>query len=84
MVSFKEVWSWNEFERFVVFSTIKLKDEMNFFVRKLLEVFYFSSVFNVVTGFWKGFLRSFSSKYVLPIKVYNKFTYSFIIGNRKT
>ena len=35
MVSFKEVWPWNEFERFVVFSTIKLKGELNFFIEFL-------------------------------------------------
>ena len=45
MVSFKEVWSWNEFERFVVFSTIRLKGEVNFFIRQFLEVFYFPSAF---------------------------------------
>ena len=45
MVSFKEVWPWNEFERFVVFSTIRLKGEVNFFIRQFLEVFYFPSAF---------------------------------------
>ena len=48
MVSFKEVWPWNEFERFVVFSTIRLKAEVNFFIREFLEVFYFPSDFIVV------------------------------------
>ena len=50
MMYFKEVWLWNEFERFVVFSTIrlKLKAEVNFFIRKILEVFYFPSNFILV------------------------------------
>ena len=48
MVSFKEVCPWNQFERFVVFSTIRLKDEVNLFIRKFLEVFYFPSTFIVV------------------------------------
>ena len=34
MVSFKEIWSWNEFEKFVVFSTNRLKNEVNFFIKK--------------------------------------------------
>ena len=46
MVSYKEVWPWNEFERFVVFfSTISLKGKVNFFIREFLEVFYFPSAF---------------------------------------
>ena len=48
MVSFKEVCSWNEFERVVVFSTIRMKAELNFFIREFLEVFYFPSDFIVV------------------------------------
>ena len=40
MVSFKEVWLWNEFERFVVFSTVRLKGEVNFFIREFLEVLH--------------------------------------------
>ena len=47
MVSFKEVWPWNEFERFVVFSTIRLKASVNIFIRDFLEVFYFPSDFIV-------------------------------------
>ena len=44
MVSFNEVWAWNEFERFFVsFSTVRLKGEVNFFIREFLEVFYFPS-----------------------------------------
>ena len=50
MVYFKEVWPWNEFEKFVVFSTIRLKDEVNFFIRRFLEVFYFRSAFIDVIG----------------------------------
>ena len=56
MMSFMEVWLWNEFEWFVVFSTIKLKTEVNFFIRKFLEVFYFPSDFIVVaekSDFWE-------------------------------
>ena len=46
MVSFKEVWPWNEFERFVVsFNTIRLKGVVNFSIREFLEVFYFPSPF---------------------------------------
>ena len=46
IVSLKEIWPWNEFERYVVlFSTIRLKGEVNFFIRELLEVFYFPSAF---------------------------------------
>ena len=46
MVFFKEVWTWNKFENFfVLFSTIKLKGEVNFFIRKPLEIFYFPSAF---------------------------------------
>ena len=55
MVSFKKVWS----EKFVVFSTIKLKGEVNFFVREFLEDFYFRSAFTVVI---ESFLRTSSSK----------------------
>ena len=36
---------WNEFEEFFVFSTIRLKAEVNFFVRDFLEFFYFPSNF---------------------------------------
>ena len=46
MVSFKEVWPRNEFERFfVLFSTIRLKGEVYFSIREFLEIFYFPSVF---------------------------------------
>ena len=46
IVSFKEVWPRNGLERFVVlFSTIELKREVNFFIRELFEVFYFPSAF---------------------------------------
>ena len=48
MVSFKEIWPWNKFEKFVVFSTIRLKAKVNFFIREFLEVFYFPSDFIVV------------------------------------
>ena len=43
-----EVWPWNEFERFVLFSTVRLKAEVNFFIREFLEDFYFPSDFIVV------------------------------------
>ena len=46
MVSFKEVWPWNEFERFVILSsTARLKGEVNFFIREFFEVFYIPSAF---------------------------------------
>ena len=48
MVSVKKFWPWNEFERFFLFSTFRLKVEVNFFVREFLEVFYFPSDFTVV------------------------------------
>ena len=62
MVSIKEVWLWNEFESFVVFSTIKLKDEVNFFIRAFLEVFYFLRSFIVVI---ESFKRNFCKVLVL-------------------
>ena len=40
MVSFKDFWPRNEFEKFFVsFSTVRLKGEVNFFIREVLEVF---------------------------------------------
>ena len=39
--SLKEVWPRNEFESFVIFSTIRLKSEINFFIREFMEVFHF-------------------------------------------
>ena len=44
MVSFKEVWPLSEFERFLVFSTIRLKGEVN----SLLENFWQSFTFLVL------------------------------------
>ena len=62
MVLTKEVWPWNEFKGFDVFSTIRLKVEVNFFIREFLQVFYFPIDFIVVAeNFYNGFLRSFSS-----------------------
>ena len=48
MVSFMKICPRNEFERLVVFSIIRLKGEVNLFIRGFLEVFYFSSAFIVV------------------------------------
>ena len=48
MVFLKKVWPWNEFEKFVVFITIRLQGEVNFFIREFLEVFYFPSDFIIV------------------------------------
>ena len=48
MVFLKGVWPSNEFERFVVFSTTRLKGIVNFFIREFLKVFYFPSDFIVV------------------------------------
>ena len=66
MLSFKEVqieWKWSEFERFVVFSTITLNDEVNFFIREFFEIFYFPNAFSVVIESFKGgFLLVFSSE----------------------
>ena len=62
MVSFKEVWLWNEFDRFVVFSTIGLKADVNDFIREFFKVFYFSSYFIVVAeNFWKAIFDKFQS-----------------------
>lgn len=44
-ISFKEVSPRNEFKRPIVFVTIRLTSEVNFFIRKFLEVFYFPSAF---------------------------------------
>ena len=41
MVYLKEVWLWNEFERFVAVSTIRLKGEVNFFIRECWKSFTF-------------------------------------------
>ena len=48
MVLLKKVWPWNEFEKFVVFSTIRLKSQINFFIREFLETFNFPNDFTVV------------------------------------
>ena len=60
-MSFKKVWSCNEFERFVVFSTIRLKGEVNFLIRELLQVFYFPNAFIVVIVN-KNFLKEIFEK----------------------
>ena len=85
MVSFKKVWPWNEFERFAIFSTIRLKGEVNFFIREFLKVFYFyfSSDFIVVAEhFWKGFLRSFSSECFQSLGIEPMIS-SYIVASRK-
>ena len=43
---------------FVVFSTIRVKAEVNFFIREFFEVFYFPSDFTVVA---KGICEKFQS-----------------------
>ena len=64
MVSFKEVWPWNKFERFVVlFSNIRFKGEVNFFIKGFLKAFYFPSAFIGYSALKDIFpLRSFSFK----------------------
>lgn len=60
MLSFKEAW----LERFVVFSTARLKDKANLFIRYFFEVFYFlilSVVIVVIESFLKWFFWNFSS-----------------------
>ena len=47
MVFLKEVWPRNKFERFAVFSTIRLKGEVNFYIR---EFFYFPIDFIVLVA----------------------------------
>ena len=44
-------------KKFVEFSLIILKVEVNFFIREFLEVFYFPSDFIVVAEIFKGYLR---------------------------
>ena len=41
MMFFKKVWPWNEFERFAVFSTIRLKGEVNSLLKKFWKSFIF-------------------------------------------
>ena len=55
MVFFKEVCP-NEFERFVVFSTIRLEAAVNVLIREFFLVFYFPSDFIVVA---EHFTRDF-------------------------
>ena len=50
-MSFKEFWPWYEFERFVVFSTIRLKAVVNMFIRAFIEDFTFIVNFVVVENF---------------------------------
>ena len=45
----KKILPQNEFESFVLFSIIRSKEVGKFFIRDLLEVFYFPSAFIVVT-----------------------------------
>ena len=45
MVSLKELWPWNELENFVVFSTNRVKDAVNYFI--LLHNFWKSFTFLV-------------------------------------
>ena len=60
MISFKEVWPWNKFERYVVLNTARLKAELNFFFREILEVFYFPSDFFVIAeNFFKWIFEKF-------------------------
>ena len=61
MVSFKEFWPWYEFERFVVFSTIRLKTVVNIFIREFFEVFYFQSEFCCSWKFLKEIFEKFQS-----------------------
>ena len=77
MVTFQKVWSWNEFEKFIVFSTIRLKGAKNFFMREILEVFYFSSTFIVVK--WKAFKKDFWEILVLS-KYFQSLRIKFIIS----
>ena len=41
MVYLKEVWTWNKYEKFVVVTTIRLKDEVNFFIGEFSKSFTF-------------------------------------------
>ena len=44
MVSVKEVWQCNEFERLFVFSSVRFKSEVNLIVREFSDVFYLHSL----------------------------------------
>ena len=55
MIFFKKVWPWNQFKRFIVLSTVRLKDQRNLFIRDFLEVFYFKVI---KRDFWEVFLPS--------------------------
>ena len=45
MVNLKEVWPWTKFERCVVVSAIRLKGEVNFFMREFWKSFAFLVIF---------------------------------------
>ena len=60
----------NAFERFDVFSAIRLKGNVAFLIGKFLGVFYFPRALIIVSiSFGKGFLSSFISKYVFQVIV---------------
>ena len=57
---FEDICPCNEFERLVIFLIIILESKINFFVRKLLEIFnlFYTSII-VIENFENGFLGSF-------------------------
>ena len=63
-------WPWNQLKGFDSFSVTRLKRYVDFFIGKLLGIFYFPSAFVVLAkSFEKKFLRSFISKDVFPVIV---------------
>ena len=67
MVSFKEIWPWNEFERFLVFGIIRLKTVVNVFIGEFFQSFTF-----LVTYWCSGkFLKEDFQKFQSEVSVSN-------------
>ena len=49
MVAFYKIWPWNKLKQLNVLRVIRLKGEVNFFMKRFLEVLYFPSTFAVKT-----------------------------------
>ena len=64
VVFVKEVWQWNEFKRLCVFSSTRLKCEVNLFVRDFSDVFYLASLLHLFSQ-KKVFKRDFWEASVL-------------------
>ena len=77
MESLKEVWPRNEFERFVIFSTIRLKSEKI----SLLESLWKSFTFPGLHCCERKFLKIFP---IISSEAYNKFIYLLWLTVRKS